>query len=264
MRTILVALDATAAARPVLDTALALGRLTGAAVEAVHVRDGATEIPETLADRGGVPLRLLDGPVEPALLRALAVPDVIAAAMGARTVAGDQRPTGHTALRVLEQARKPLVVVPPGAFDNTAHRLRRLLVPLEGDAESSRAVMEGVLPLLADDVELVVLHVFTPDTAPRFLDRPTRDLELLSDEFLSCHCPPAAHVHLRTGSISGRVGELCTEEAADLIVLSWAQTMEAGHATVVREVLVHAEVPVLLVPVAVAWPEVLPPVLTPA
>lgn len=261
MRTVLAALDTTAAARPVLETALALGRLTAAAVEAVHVRDGPAETPETLADRSGVALQLLDGPVEPALLHALAAPDVVAAVLGARATPGDQRPTGHTALRVLQLAQKPTVVVPPAAFDNPPHPFRRLLLPLEGSEESTRAVMEGVLPLLNDEVELVVLHVFTPTTAPRFLDRPARDLELLSDEFLSCHCPSATKVHLRTGSVSGRVGELCTEEAADLIVLSWAQTMESGHAAVVRDVLVHAEVPVLLVPVAVAWPTVLPPAL---
>jgi hypothetical protein len=33
------------------------------------------------------------------------------------------------------------------------------------------------------------------------------------------------------------------------VVLTWSQTMEAGRAAVVRDVLVHAEVPVLLLPV---------------
>ncbi len=36
---------------------------------------------------------------------------------------------------------------------------------------------------------------------------------------------------------------------ADLIVLEWAQTFEAGHGDVVRQVLSHTTVPVLLVPV---------------
>lgn len=264
MRTVLAALDTTAAARPVLETALDVGHLTAGTVEAVHVHDGLSETPEALAARSGVALRLLDGPVEAALLRAIAAPDVVVAVLGARAIPGDQRPTGHTALRVLELGLKPMVVVPPAAFDNPAHQLRRLLLPLEGSEPSSRAVMEGVLPLLSAEVELVVLHVFTPATSPRFLDRPARDLELLSDEFLSSHCPAATQIHLRTGSVGGKVGELCTEEAADLIVLSWSRSMEAGHAAVVRDVLLHAEVPVLLVPVAIPWPEVLPAGLQPA
>lgn len=250
MRTVLAALDSTAAARPVMEVALGIGRLTGSAVEAVHVPSGPVETPQTLADRSGVPFRLLDGPVEGALLAAMAAPEVIAAVLGARSTPGDRRPTGHTALSVLERAMKPIVVVPPEAIDGSSHAFHRLLLPLEGSEESSRPVLEGLFPLLVDEVDLVVLHVFTAATTPRFLDRPGRDLEMLSDEFLCRYCPTATHIELRTGAVGQRVEEVCSGEAADLIVLSWSQTMEAGRAAVVRDVLVHAEVPVLLLPVA--------------
>jgi hypothetical protein len=123
-------------------------------------------------------------------------------------------------------------------------------LPLEGNEASSRPIVERLLPLLASEVDLVVLHVFTPATTPRFLDRPSRDLELLSDEFLTRFCPAATHIELRTGAVAQRVEEVCTGQEADLIVLTWSQTMEAGHAAVVRNVLVHSQVPVLLLPVA--------------
>jgi hypothetical protein len=249
MRTVLAALDCTAAARPVLEVALGMGQLTGSEVEAVHVSDGPVDTAQGLAERLGVPFRLLGGAVEPALLEALAGPDVVAAVLGARAIPGDRRPTGHTALNVLERARKPVVVVAPEITDGSSRALHRLLLPLEGSEESSRPVLEQLLPLLVDDVELVVLHVFTPETTPRFLDRPGRDLALLSDEFLTRFCPDASHIELRSGGVARRVEELCRDESVDLVVLTWSQTMETGRAAVVRDVLMRAEVPVLLLPV---------------
>lgn len=250
MTTVLAALDSTAVARPVLETALGIGRLMGASVEVVHVPDGPPDTPRELAERNGLPFRLLEGPVEPALLGAMAASDVIAAVLGARSTPGDHRPTGRTALHVLQKAMKPIVVVSPEALDGSSQSFHRLLVPLEGSAASSRPVVDTLLPLIADDVDLVVLHVLTGATTPRFLDRPARDLELLSDEFLCHHCPAAARIEVRTGRIGQRVEEVCREEKADLIVLSWSQTMEEDHAAVVRDVLVRAAVPVLLLPVA--------------
>ncbi len=249
MRTVLAALDASAAARPVLETALGIARLTGATVEAVHVPDGSVETPESLATRSGVPFRLLDGPIEPALLDASAGPDVIAAVLGARATPGGRRPTGPTALRLLERASKPIVVVPPEAVGVSPRPFRRLLLPLEGTQLSSRPVAECLCPLIVGDVELLVLHVFTATTMPRVLDRPGRDLQLLGGEFLARYCPNATQIELRTGSVSSQVGAVCRDEDADLIVLSWSQDSSAGHATVIRDVLSHATVPVLLLPV---------------
>lgn len=93
-----------------------------------------------------------------------------------------------------------------------------------------------------------MLHVFTPDTLPRVLDHPSRDLQLLGGEFLACHFPGANRIELRSGWVSSEVAALAGEEEADLIVLSWSQDTSGGHATVVRDVLSHSPVPVLLVP----------------
>lgn len=252
MRTVLAALDSTASARPVLDAALGLAELIGASVEAVHVRYGPTDTPRALADRQAIPLRLLDGRVGSSLLAAMAAPEVTAAVLGARSLPGDHRPMGSTALEVAQQSRKPVLVVTPEAFDGSRQHFRRLLLPLEGDPQSSRPVVETLLPLLAQDVELVILHVFTAATTPRFLDRPGRDLELLGDELRCRHCPGAARIELRTGTVGRRIEEVCREDRADLVVLAWSQTMEEGHAAVVRDVLLRAEVPVLLLPVVAA------------
>lgn len=248
MTTVLAALDGSPAARPVLETALGIGALLDADVEAIHVEDEPGQILDTVAARSGVPLRDVEGPVETALLRALAEPNVVAGVLGARRTPGGRRPVGQTALHILEQAGKPLVVVPPEAVGVSPRVFQRLLLPLEGDQESARAVQDQLRPMNLDAVELVALHVFTPDTVPAVLDHPGRDLSMWGDEFLARFCPRAARVDLRTGEVSGRILEACRESEADLIVLSWSQDASPGHAAVILDVLGRSSVPVLLLP----------------
>jgi len=119
---------------------------------------------------------------------------------------------------------------------------------LAGDERSSRAVAESLFPLIVDEVELVVLHVFTDATVPRTLDRSGRDLLLWGDEFLARFCPSASGIELRSGTVGGRVAELCGDDQADLVVLSWSQDSSPGHAAVVHDVLAHSRIPVLLLP----------------
>jgi nucleotide-binding universal stress UspA family protein len=250
MNIVLAALDTAAAARPVLETALRIGQLTGADVEAVHVRRGrleSIETPELLAARSKVPFRLLAGPVEPALLAALGAPEVLAAVIGARATPGGRRPVGRTARHILEHANKPVVITPPDAIAPSS--FRRILVPLEGTEASSRPVLERLWPLLVADVELVVLHVFTDATLPAMLDRPEYDLEILGKEFLTRHFPHATHIELRPGPVATQVAEVSGQHSADLVVLSWSQDCSAGRARVIWEVLGASSVPVLLLPV---------------
>jgi nucleotide-binding universal stress UspA family protein len=249
MRTVLAALDASAVARPVLETALGLAELTGATVEAVHVRDGPSETPEWLSARVGVPLHVLDGPVQDSLLTALADPATILAVFGARAIPGGRRPVGGTALRVLERANKPIAVVPPEAVGVSPRPFRRLLLPLEGSEQSSRPVAESLEPLIVGEVEVVVLHVFTAATVPPALDRPDRDLSLWGDEFMARFCPRAARIELRAGAVGDRVADVCEDLDVDLVVLSWLQDSSPGHAAVIRDVLTRSHIPVLLLPV---------------
>jgi hypothetical protein len=247
-RTVLAALDASPAARAVVETCHGIAELMGADVEAVHVGRRHSETLETLAAQHEVPLRLLPPPTEDALLGAVAAPNVVAAVVGARATPGGRRPTGHTALAVLQRTSKPTVVVPPDAVAVSRRPFRRLLVPLEGTEESSRPVIDCLCPLIVTKVELLVLHVFTPETAPRVLNHPGRDLELLGDEFLTRHCPYASRVEWRTGPVGARVTEAYDQHDADLVVLSWSQDSSVGHAAVIRDVLTASTIPVLMLP----------------
>lgn len=252
MRTVLAALDSSPAARPVLDVAIRIGELTGADIEAIHVTDGDTETPAWLAEQRNIPLRLLEAPVAQSLLRAVEdEASVIAAVFGARSTPGGRRPTGRTAMHVLQHATKPIIVVPPGT-EAADQPYRRLLLPLEGDLESSRPILERLFPLFVSDVEVVVLHVFTTETVPRILDRPARDLSMWGDEFLARFCPGATRIELCAGPVTTRVDEVAAEEAADIVVLSWSRDISPGHGAVIRDVLDRTTVPVLLLPVDAA------------
>lgn len=249
MKTVLAALDASAVARPVVESALGLAELTDATVRAVHVREDSVAAAERVAAHAGIPVEIIEGPSPTALLTRIADPSTIMAVFGARATPGGRRPVGSTALHILERVSKPIAVVPPEAVGISPRPFRRLLIPLEGNEDSSRAVAASLLPLIVRDIEVVVLHVFTPATVPRALDRPGRDLNLLADEFLARHCPCATAIELRAGWVGGRIADVTREVDADLVVLSWSQDCSPGRAMVVRDALTHASVPILLLPV---------------
>ena len=207
MSIILAALDATPTAQSVLEAALKVGEMTHTDVEAVHVPMDDDRSAQLRTDKAHLPLRLLSGPLEPALLTAIEAPSTLVAVIGAKAATDHKRVIGTTARHIVERSTKPVVIVPP-EFDHPG-ALRRLLIPLEGTESSSRPVVERLLPLLAVDVELIVLHVFTESTRPAMLDRPWRDLEMLGKEFLTRHLPRTRGPHrapARSGGHSGRRG----------------------------------------------------------
>jgi len=247
MSIILAALDAGPTAQSVLEAALRIGALTNTNVEAVHVTSGDDQSVQQRSDRAHVPLHLLTGPLEPALLTAVDAPGVVAAVIGTKSAADDRRLVGGTAKHIIERSLKPVVIVPLELIADGP--FRRLLIPLEGTETSTRPVLEDLLPLLAADVELIVIHVFTESTAPAMLDRPGRDLKILGNEFLTRHLPDQeASIELRHGPIGTQIAEACDEHGADLIVLSWSQDSTAGRARVVRQVLGSVKLPILLLP----------------
>ncbi len=247
MSIVLAALDDGPTAQAVVDAALRTGELTNTDVEAVHVTAADNESVEACTDRAHVPLHLLPGPLEPALLNAVEAPDVVVAVIGTKGTTHDRRLLGTTARHIVERSTKPVVIVPPNCVSPGI--FRRLLIPLEGTEASSQPVLNGLLPLLAADVELIVVHVFTESTRPAMLDHPWRDLEILGKEFLSRHLPhQEARIELRHGHVGTQVAEVCDEHGADMIVLSWSQDSGAGKARAVRQILGAVKLPILLLP----------------
>ena len=136
MSTILATIDATAAARPVLHTAV-LGRRLRLPVVALQVRQDGVEPERLLAARAAAEPRLAVGVLAWATVGALGGTDAMAM-LGVRGHPAGPRPAGSTALAVANYPSKPVVVVPPEPHDPPPAGLHRVLVPLDGTPDAAR------------------------------------------------------------------------------------------------------------------------------
>ncbi|MEY2957920.1 MAG: hypothetical protein RLZZ01_488 [Actinomycetota bacterium] len=252
MTVVLAAVDAEQVARRVVETAAELARLTASDLELLHVVE-SDEARDLVVERfAGERLREATGDPSERIIEASRDDDVSLVVVGARTTESGARPAGHVARAIVEQADKPVVVVPPGGPSRAA-TIRRVLVPLEGSETSTRAVSDLLGSLTAAGVCLVPVHVFDPGTSPAFWDHAAHSHEAFTTSFSHRWCAPDADpLRLRRGRIGDVVVEAADEEDADLIVLGWSRHLAAGRAPVVRTVLGESRVPVLLVPVASA------------
>jgi nucleotide-binding universal stress UspA family protein len=248
MSIILAAIDSSAAAGPVLATADAIARRLGWDVEAVHVRvDGDVGAREAAA-AAGIELTELEGSPAGRIRELARREEVAALVLGSRGLPGANA-FGSTALELVTDLDKPIVVVPPGA--RAMDELRRILIPLDATDTSAEALERGLDLLCAADVELVVLHVQFGASLPMFEDQPQHETSAWTQEFLSRYCPVApegVQFELRTGRPGGHVVDVAAEAGVQLIALGWKQEVAPGRAAVVREVLMRSPTPVVLFP----------------
>jgi Universal stress protein family len=249
MNKVIAALDASLAAQPVLQSAIALGEALGAEVEALHVTANGDRVPRITAVEQHVELRVEHGPVAGVLIDAAQAEDVRALVLGARGSRLSREPLGSTALAVATSISKPVLVVPPDASHPEA--LRRVLVPLEGRAASHTpreiiALVEGV------EIQVLVLHVLQEESLPLFTDQPQHEHPARVEEFLRRYAPwgiGAVRFEVRVGRCEELVPLIAEQEDVDVIALGWSQELAPDRAPVVRAVLDRAHVPALLVPV---------------
>lgn len=177
------------------------------------------------------------------LLTALADPTVVAGALAAS-------PDPHAACwSVMARADKPALLVPPNIEPGRAH-IGRALLPLDDRPESAAAVRELAHLLDRAGVDLLVLHVFDAASVPMFWDQRTHAHRAWTAEFLSrTGAPPGTRMQLRSGVPAEHVCRVARAEKVDLIALGWSRRIAGGRAMTVRELVLHAPVPVLLLPV---------------
>jgi nucleotide-binding universal stress UspA family protein len=251
MTKLLAAVDNSTAALPVVGTARAVADLLGAKVEVLHVVEDGDDLARASADAALVPYWRLDGDPAAQLLAAAGDADVIAIAVAARSVDGPDVPIiGATTRSLITELGKPVVVVPPD-MDAPA-RIDRVLVPLDESLATADALGYAVRALAESDVELLILHVSSLDSVPRFSDQPQHETDNWCEEFLARYSPAASsrvELVLRFGEPAEQVSDAATHLAADLVVLAWRRTLDVGHAPVVRRLLSQDRIPVLLVPV---------------
>jgi nucleotide-binding universal stress UspA family protein len=252
MTKVIAALDNSVAAKPVLTSALALGRALGSAVEALHVPVNGDRVARNTAAAEHVVLQTAEGPVIDRLIEVGQRDDVLALVLGARGSRLDPRPLGSTALAVAVSLAKPLLVVPPDA--RPPGELRRVLVPMESGSAAMHTPRTIIRLAQGTEVDVIVLHVVGEDSLPQFTDQPQHEQPARVHEFLRRYCPWGignVRFEVRIGCCDELVPVVADETDADLIALGWAQELEAGRAPVVSSALGHGRVPVLLVPVHV-------------
>lgn len=160
----------------VLRTAESLAPLIGATVDAVNVeRPGGRRSPDDLDHA-----RTLSGDPVRVLLDELRSDDVVLGVIGSRSVDAKAGMAGHVATELLEASPVPLAVVSPGGSALPADH-PRLLIPLDGGAETNEAVAPLANTLTAAGASVVFLHVFDSGSLPPFVSSPD-DVGILAEE----------------------------------------------------------------------------------
>jgi len=250
MRNVLAAVDLDECARPVLGTAIALAGLLDATAVALHVRERGVASPKELAHAAGVELCEVSGTPIEQIAAAAREPQIAALVLGTRGEPGGPQPAGHTAIEVITQLAKPVAVAPPHA--QPPEQFARLLVPLEGTSESSRALDDTISLAHRHQLEILVLHVHSPATVPAFSNHEPHATQAWDQEFLARHlAAPHENVKLlrHLGAPAEDVAAIAHETTADLLVLAWSQDLAPGRGQVVSETLARSRIPVLLLPV---------------
>jgi nucleotide-binding universal stress UspA family protein len=257
---LLAALDNSTAALPVVGTACAIAEMLDAKVEALHVvEDGADDLARAAANASLIPYWRTGGEPSHELLAAADDPDVLALTLATRDLDHSDVFVGNVTRRLITEAPRPIVVVPPGE-DAPAH-IDRVLVALDRDLATTEALGSLLSAIAAAQVEIVVVHVCSTEEIPPFADQIQHETNAWADEFLSRYCPltqDRIRLELRYGDVPGEVAAVAARVAADLVVLAWSQSLDSGRAAVVRTVLARDRVPVLLVPTGLAPPDSTP------
>jgi nucleotide-binding universal stress UspA family protein len=258
--TLLVAVAEASADREVARAARALAAAARWEVRGVHVREPGVAEPAS-ADLEGLEVTAVDGDPVAALAALVGGTAVDAVAFGLSCSCGPGPAAsglGHVAEALLNNQVAPVLLVRPGMREVTG--LRRLIVPLEGSPSSSAAMRVADEAFCARGREIVMLHVVTSDTpaetgslpAPRIMDQEHYEWSAWQDEFTMrfSQCPAGGRhrVAVRVGDPAELIADEAGKGEAELIVLSWNGSFESGHGAVIKELLVTAPCPLLLVP----------------
>ena len=247
MSTVLAAIDDSAAARTVLETAVALADVLGATTDALHVREDHSQSPRRAADAACVPLREVTGDVVDQIAGAAASADVSAVVIGVRCRPAARQPAGHVALALMTDITKPLMVVPPHV--RTHKGFRRMAVPLDGTLATAARARPAIDLAAAAGIDVVVIHVSDEDRIPPFTEQPQHETRAFAEEFLARYAPgTSVRLELRVGVPAAEVLDAAVALDADLCALAWAQGLEPGRAQVIKELLTHSPIPLLLLP----------------
>lgn len=244
MNRVLAAVDGGPSTASVIDVGRSLVDVLGAELDVVTTGDWHDAVVALL---DGWPIRCVEargGDVW--LTKEACGPDVVATVVATHALPGALGVAGHLPRHLIENCPGLVVAVPPDLAPGR-RGLDRLLVPVEGDQESSEALVEVVAEFQASGRTIIGLHVLNRGNTPAFADR-WDDPSMWSDAFWGTHAPMITHTHITLGDVLLGVLDVIRDHDADAVLLEWGQHLEDDRGLVVKDVLRHCPVPVLLVP----------------
>jgi len=239
----------------IVETARTVADLVHARLDVVHVspqleHDPAVAspevtpaVPETVRNEE---VRSISGPVVSTLTGELGADGVVFAVMGSRDLVAGGHPLGHVTRSLIVASSVPIVIVPPSGRSLPGRELR-LLVPLDGEAITSRAMAARLA--LAEWGEVTALHVIGAGSAPMCFTS-IEDRSVFADEFAARHAGEmATPVEVRLGQAASEIVDAVHRLDIDAVVLCWHQQMAPGRSEVVRRLLIDGRVPLILLPI---------------
>jgi nucleotide-binding universal stress UspA family protein len=150
-------------------------------------------------------------------------------------------------LALLSRVTTPTVVVPPSA--RPPFVLRRMVVPLDGTAQSAERARPALDFARRAGLEVIVVHVYDEDRIPCFADQTYHYAHAFGHEFIARYAPQTtAQLELRVGSPADEVLTAAITLHADLLALSWSQALDQGRAHIIKHLIAESPVPLLLLP----------------
>lgn len=167
---------------------------------------------------------------------------------------------GNVSREVIEAAPVPVLLFPPGYEE--ALPWRSILVPISGEAATDESLTLALRLAVALDLRVTLAHVADGTTegtggaggAPS-LDEPHHEYPQMLNEFVSRACPLCSAEERRRiggfrlcrGDVGRELTQLVEDEHVDLVVVGWHGQFMAGHAKVLKALILQTRRPVLLV-----------------
>jgi nucleotide-binding universal stress UspA family protein len=238
---------------PVAEAATGLATLFGSTPVGVHVRGPGSPDEATLQRLTTLPVTVVDGPTVPRLLEQIEADDVVLAVVGSpvETVeAGAASRLGQHTLELAAATSKPLLVVPEGRSLGDHGVLHRVVVPLDGSWQTTRASAPMLLRMASAGIDVSATHVLDEAHVLPFVDAPHHAYDVWRREFLARHSEPRTALDVGRGTAWEAIEDSARRRDADLIVLAWSRRPASGRARVVRDALENQRFPVMLIPIA--------------
>ncbi|HEY9765888.1 MAG TPA: universal stress protein [Chroococcales cyanobacterium] len=273
---ILVPLDGSLQAHAVLPVASRIAKLYGATLHVVYVGEPPIPPDEVLVRLGFTPEeaaglvfnQLSGAPPEEAKEIVRLAEELHSLFIALSTHTKRENPRGHlgsVAGEILRTSHTPLIFVQPerGRRD---WELKNILFPDDGSPATVEAIQPAVEMAHQARAEMMVLYVINKAeskhepgsySVPRYMDHPQYDWPAWASEFLGrmrglgrVPSEIKTRLFLAKGQPGAEIVRFSQEHGVDLIVLAWHGKLEREKAATMKEVIRHADCPVLVLRVA--------------